>query len=152
MAVTIFYQEPRSAHDQPMVQAECRERACSSYAEATPIDAERKREPEGPAQRAQQPRSARDRTGARRASAKRAAICVQNSAWQLYLPPLTGLAGWWVPLHRGSANAPPLPIFLPPLTGLSATLYTPPLGGLGGTEGDFNSPICMIKLSLTQMI
>ena len=59
-----------------MVQAECRERACSSYAEATPIDAERKREPEGPAQRAQQPRSARDRTGARRASAKRAAICV----------------------------------------------------------------------------
>ena len=57
-----------------MVQAECRERACSSYAEATPIDAERKLEPEGPAQSAQQPRSARDRTGARRASAKRAAI------------------------------------------------------------------------------
>ena len=35
-----------------------------------------------------------------------------------FLPPLTGLAGWWVPLHRGSANAPPLPIFLPPLAGL----------------------------------
>ena len=46
--------KPRSARDQPMVQAECRERACSSYAEATPIDAERKREPEGQAQRAQQ--------------------------------------------------------------------------------------------------
>ena len=44
--------EPRSARDQPMVQAECRERACSSYAEATPIDAERKREPEGQPRRA----------------------------------------------------------------------------------------------------
>ena len=44
--------EPRSARDQPMVQAECRERAYSSYAEATPIDAERKREPEGQPRRA----------------------------------------------------------------------------------------------------
>ena len=45
-------QQPRSARDQPMVQAECRERACSSYAEATPIDAERKREPEWQPRRA----------------------------------------------------------------------------------------------------
>ena len=62
--------KPRSARDQPMVQAECRERGCcaalalrapvrsralrgcSSYAEATPIDAERKREPEGQPRRA----------------------------------------------------------------------------------------------------
>ena len=30
-----------------MVLAECRERACSSYAEATPIDAERNGSPKG---------------------------------------------------------------------------------------------------------
>ena len=35
-----YGQEARSARDRPMVQAKCRERARSSYAEAMPIDAE----------------------------------------------------------------------------------------------------------------
>ena len=66
-------------------EAECRERACSSYAEATPIDAERKREPEGQPRRARGDDEASVARSAARGDyrhhhstqhcAKRAAIC-----------------------------------------------------------------------------